>query len=87
MREKWWQKFSSEFVIVRRVVAKLSLFLGSGNLIMAGLGWLWLVAVNIISGCGWSWVVGMKSWPIVGGGGEIIDGLGWSWMVEGGGMI
>ena len=46
MSEKWWQKFSSEFLSVRRVVAKLSLFLGSGNLIMVGRGWLWLVAVN-----------------------------------------
>ena len=59
MSEKWWQKFSSEFVIVRRVVAKLSLFLGSGNLIIVGRGWLWLVAVNksLVSSCGWSWVV------------------------------
>ena len=35
-----------EFVIARRVVAKLSLFVGSGDLIRVGRGWLWVVEVK-----------------------------------------
>ena len=47
-------------------MTKLLLFLGGGNLIMVGRGWLWVVAVKN----GWLWV-------LVGGGGEIMAGRGW----------
>ena len=40
------KKHSSEFVIVRRFVAKVSLFMGSGSLIMVVHGWSWVVAVK-----------------------------------------
>ena len=36
--EKWLQKCSSKFVVMRRVVPKLSLFMGSGDLIIIGRG-------------------------------------------------
>ena len=62
-------------------MGKLSLFVGSGDLIMVGRGWMWVVAVKN----DWLWVV-------VGGGGEIMVGRGWwlrnfawSWVVAGGG--
>ena len=54
-----------EFVIARRVVAKLSLFVGSGDLIMVSRGCLWVVQVKN----GWLLVV-------VSGGGEIMAGRG-----------
>ena len=47
-------------------MGKLSLFVGSGDLIMVGRGWMWVVTVKN----GWLWVV-------VGGGGEIMAGRGW----------
>ena len=37
---------NTEFVIVSRVVAKLLLFVSSGDLVMVGCGWLCLVAVK-----------------------------------------
>ena len=49
------QKYSSGFVSGRRVVAK-SLFVGNGELIMVGRGWLWMVAVKkwlVVGGRGW----------------------------------
>ena len=46
-------------------MAKLSLFVDSGNLIMVGRGWLWVVAV--------------KLWPVVGGGGKLMPGRGEWW--------
>ena len=62
---------------MRRVAAKLSLFVGGGNLIMVGHGWLWLVVVKswlVVDGRGWwqqkyvwSWVLAAK--------------YAWSWMV------
>ena len=55
-----------EFVIAGRVVAKLSLFVGSGNLIMVGRGWLWVVEVKN------SWLL-----VVVGDGGEIMADRGW----------
>ena len=47
-------------------MSKLSLFKGSGDLIMVGRGWMWQVAVK--NGC---------LWVVVGGGGEIMAGRGW----------
>ena len=47
-------------------MGKLSLFVGSADLIMVGCGWMWAVAVKN----GWLWVV-------VGGRGEIIAGRRW----------
>ena len=47
-------------------MGKLSLFVGSGDLIMVGRGWMWVVAVKN----DWLWVV-------VGGGGEIMVSRGW----------
>ena len=47
----------AEFVIVRKVVAKLSLFVGSGDLIMVVPGWLWAVVMKLwllANGRGWS---------------------------------
>ena len=62
-------------------MAKLSLFVLSGDF---NCGWLWVVVGgggDIMAGCGWSWVLGMKLWLVV-------DGLGWwhqnygrSWVV------
>ena len=49
-------------------MGKLLLFVGSGDLVMVGRGWMWVVAVKN----GWLWVV-------VGGGGEIMAGRGWWW--------
>ena len=56
-------------------MAKLSLFVGSDDLIMVGCGWLWEVVNGggeIMTGCMWSWVVWTKLWLVVGGGGEIM---------------
>ena len=56
-------------------MAKLSLFVGSDDLIMVGCGWLWEVVSGggeIMTGCMWSWVVWTKLWLVVGGGGEIM---------------
>ena len=57
-------------------MSKLSLFKGSGDLIMVGRGWMWQVAVK--NGC--LWVVvggGVKLWLVVGGGGgKIMPGRG-----------
>ena len=47
-------------------MGKLSLFVVSGDLIMVGRGWMWMVAVKN----GWLWLV-------VDGGGEIMAGCGW----------
>ena len=47
-------------------MAKLSLFVGSGDLTMFGRGWLWVVAVK--NGC---------LWVVVGGGSEIMAGREW----------
>ena len=47
----WCQKHSSKRNIVRRIVAKLSLFMGSDDLIMVGRGWLW-VFVGSRDSCG-----------------------------------
>ena len=55
-----------EFVTARRVVAKLSLFVDSGDLIMVGRGWLWVVEVKN------SWLL-----VVVGGGSEIMADRGW----------
>ena len=55
-----------EFVIARRVVAKLSLFVGSGDLIMVGRGWLWVVEVKN------RWLL-----VVVGGASEIMADRGW----------
>ena len=44
--EYWWQKYSSKLVIARWFVAKLSLSVGSGDLIMVGRGSLWLGEVK-----------------------------------------
>ena len=41
-------------------MAKLSLFMGSGDLIMVDRGWSWLVAAKlwlVVGGCGWSRLV------------------------------
>ena len=55
-----------KFVIVRRVVAKLSLLVGSGDLILVRREWMWVVEVKN----GWLLVV-------VDGGVEIMTGRGW----------
>ena len=50
------KKYSLELVTARRVVAKLSLFVGSGDLIIVVCGWLWVVAVKswlVVGGRGW----------------------------------
>ena len=47
-------------------MGKLSLFVGSGDLIMVGRGWMWMVVVKN----GWLW-------EVVDGGGEIMAGRGW----------
>ena len=63
----------AEFVITRRVVDKLSLFMGSGNLIMVGRGWLWVMEVK-------------NDWLVVGGRGCLwmsVAGRGWSWDAAG----
>ena len=49
-------------------MGKLSLFVGSGDLIMVGRGWMWVVAVKN----GWLWVAGVKLWQVVGGGDKIM---------------
>ena len=51
------------FLIVRRVVDKLSLFVGGERLIMVGRGWLWVAAV--------------KLWLVVGGDDKIMAERGW----------
>ena len=55
-------------------MAKLSLFVCSGDLIKVGCGWLWVMVV--------------KLWLVIGGGGKIMAGRGWrlqryacSWVV------
>ena len=56
-------------------MAKLSLFVGSDDLIMVDRGWLWEVVSGggeIMTGCVWSWVVWTKLWLVVGSGGEIM---------------
>ena len=82
-----------------RIVSKLSLFVGSGDLIMVGHGWswgrgwwggLWLVVGGggkIMAGRGWWWRTYAWSWVAVGGGGKIMAGRGWSWMVVSGHTI
>ena len=45
-------------------MAKLSLFVGSGDLIKVGCGWLWVMGENY----SWSLVVAVKLWLVVGGG-------------------
>ena len=45
-------------------MAKLSLFVGGGGLIMVG--------------CGWSWVETTNLCPVVGAGCEFMPGRGWS---------
>ena len=55
-----------EFVIAGRVVTKLSLFVGSGDLIMVGRWWLWVVEVKS------NWLL-----VVVGDGGEIMANRGW----------
>ena len=72
-------------------MGKLSLFGGSGDLIMVGRGWMWVVAVKN----DWLWVVvggGVKLWLVVGGGDKSMADRGWwqrnyawSWVVAGGG--
>ena len=54
-------------------MAKLSLFVDNGDLIMFG------------REC--SWIVAVKLWLVVGGGGKTMAGYGWSWIVEGGSTI
>ena len=56
-------------------MGKLSLFVGSGDLIMVGRGWMWVVAVKN----GWLWVAGVKLWQVVGGGDKIMADRGWWW--------
>ena len=72
-------------------MGKLSLFVGSGDLIMVGRGWVWMVAVKngwlwvvvdgggeIMAGCGWWWRRNYAwLWVVVGFGGKIIAGSGW----------
>ena len=58
LSQYWWQRYSSKFVTLMKVVAKLSFFVGSSNLIMVGCGWFCMFAV--------------KQWQVVGGGGEIM---------------
>ena len=58
---------------MKRVGAKLSLFVDNGDLIMFG------------REC--SWIVAVKLWLVVGGGGKTMAGYGWSWIVEGGSTI
>ena len=80
-------------------MAKLSLFVGCGHLIMVELGWLWVVDVKdgwllvvvggggeIMAGHGWWWQNYTWSWVIVGGGSKIMAGrgCGWPWQVVNG---
>ena len=72
-------------------MGKLSLFVGSGDLIMVGRGWMWMVAVKngwlwevvdgggeIMAGRRWWWRRNFAwSWVVVGVGGKIIAGSGW----------
>ena len=61
-------------------MAKLSLFVGSGDLIVFGRGYSWMVAVKLWlvvgggkdtmagrGGRGWSWVMVAKLWLVMGG--------------------
>ena len=50
-------------------MAKLTLFGGSGNLIMLGRDCLWVVGdcSKIMAGCGSLWVVNVKLWLLAGG--------------------
>ena len=52
-------------------MAKLSLFVGSSDLIVFGRGCSWMAAV--------------KLWLVVGGGRDTMAGRGWSWVVVGNG--
>ena len=54
-------------------MAKLSLFVGSGDLIKVGGGWLWVMGENY----SWSLVVAVKLWLVVGGGCKGMPIRGW----------
>ena len=58
-------------------MAKLSLFVGSGDLIKVGCGWLWVMGENY----SWSLVVAVKLWLVVGGGCKGMPIRGWSGFV------
>ena len=55
---------------------RLSLFVGSGDLIMVGCGWSWVAKMKL-------WLVAVKLWLVVGLCGELIPGRRWSWVVTG----